>query len=101
MRSIDALRLASSATQTTRPPASSARQSQFALQNCQCVCVLRVCVSCYLVGAAYKHIPGYRSSGKIREASRRSKIQDSRFKIFIHSNHLPWYIEDHKISINS
>ena len=25
-------------------------------------------------------------------------IQDSRFKIFIHSNHLPWYIEDHKIS---
>ena len=23
---------------------------------------------------------------------------DSRFKIFIHSNHLPWYIEDHKIS---
>ena len=25
----------------------------------------------------------------------------SRFKIFIHSNHLPWYIEDHKISINS
>ena len=24
--------------------------------------------------------------------------QDSRFKIFIHSNHLPWYIEDHKIS---
>ena len=29
------------------------------------------------------------------------KIQDSRFKICIHSNHLPWYIEDHKISINS
>ena len=25
-------------------------------------------------------------------------IQDSRLKIFIHSNHLPWYIEDHKIS---
>ena len=23
---------------------------------------------------------------------------DSRFKIFIHSNHLPWYIEDHKMS---
>ena len=26
---------------------------------------------------------------------------DHSFKIFIHSNHLPWYIEDHKISINS
>ena len=29
------------------------------------------------------------------------KNQDSRFKICIHSNHLQWYIEDHKISINS
>ena len=30
-----------------------------------------------------------------------SNHYDSRFKIFIHSNHLPWYIEDNKISINS